>query len=109
VKMFPLTPAQASFVQVEIVDRYIDDEDPDIRATAEVVAEHLGRKHGGDLAVPNDLVAGMILDAINGIDDAVEAGRAEHEGYGSAREARGLHRTGTALLKKVRALYDFRK
>lgn len=106
-KLLPLTSAQASFVEVEIIGRYIDDDDDErVAAVMGVIADHFERTRATGtpgLAVTDaELLRGLILDVINDIDDAIEAGRSEEQGYGDARAARGLHRTGTALLKKIR-------
>ena len=101
--ILPLTTAQRAFVEVEIVGRYTDDEEH--AAMVAVIADHLARRHGGGLAVarPADLAA-LMLDALNAIDDAIAIGRSEAEGYGTPRAARGLHRTGTAILGRVSSL-----
>jgi hypothetical protein len=101
-KILPLTPAQRSFVEVEIIGRYEDDEDPQVERTIEIVKTHFGRRFGGGLAVPNVVLSDLILDTINGIDDAIEEGSTQGYGYGTKRQARALHRTGAALLTKVR-------
>jgi len=100
--LLPVTEAQRSFIQIEVVERHEDSEDPQVRSVVEVVRDHLNLKYGGGLAVPNIVLADLLLEVINGIDDAIEHGESERQGYGNAREARNLHRTGAALLKKVR-------
>jgi DNA repair protein RadC len=102
-KLLPLTPAQASFVEIEIVGRYEDDEDPVRAQVAAIVAEHLERSNGVSLAVPDSKTLGdMLLDAINHIDDAIEHNRLEEIGGVDTRaQARSLHRTGEALWRKV--------
>lgn len=99
-KILSLTPAQASFIEVEIIGRYEDDGDPQVAHVIEVV-KHFGRRFGGGLAVPNKILSDLILETINGIDDAIEMGETQKQGYGTKRQARALHRTGAALLKKV--------
>lgn len=101
-KILPLTPAQASFIEVEIIGRYEDDEDPEVARVVEVVKTHFGRRLGGGLAVPNAVLTYLILDVINGIDDAIEHGETQKQGYGTKRQAGALHRTGAVLLTKVR-------
>lgn len=47
-------------------------------------------------------LAGMVLERMNAIDDAIEAREAKRQGYGSAREARGLYRSLDAVWRKLR-------
>lgn len=101
-KLLPLTPVQRSFVEVEIIGRYEDDNDPRIRNTINIVKAHLGARFGGGLAVPSFVLENLLLETINSIDDAITNGKSEHEGFGTPKQARALHRTGSALLTKVR-------
>jgi len=105
-KILPLSSAQASFIEIEIIGRYIDDDDDNVRRMIEVVADHFERTSAtgkAGLALPDvTLLRVLILDVINNIADAVEDKRSEEEGYGNGREAMNLHRTGSALLKKLR-------
>jgi hypothetical protein len=107
VKILPLTPAQASFVEVELIGRYVDDEDERTAAVMEIVSEHFGLTAATGtpgLAVPDaELLRRLILDAMNGIDDAIDKGRSESEGYGDARAARGLHKAASALYSKIKS------
>jgi hypothetical protein len=106
-KILPLTPAQASFVEVELIGRYVEDEDESIASVIETVAEHFGRTAATGtpgLAVPDaELLRRLILEEMNGIDDAIDKGRSESEGYGDARAARGLHKTASSLYAKLKS------
>jgi hypothetical protein len=104
-KLLPITETQSSFLDVEIVGRHIDDEDPEVAAVVEIVAEHLARSGGKSFAVPNAAVLRrLILDVVNAIDDAIVGDRSEKEGFGAPKDARGLQRTGDSLSKKLRGL-----
>ncbi len=100
--LLPLTtPLQRGFVHVEIVERHFDDEDPTVAARVEVIRYHL--EQGPGLAVPDAAWLGdLVLEILNGIDDAISNKRSEREGYGTAQQARALHRAGSALLVKIR-------
>jgi hypothetical protein len=109
-KILPLTPAQSSFVEVEFIGRYAagdrdaDDEgDPsEVQAMMPMVVEHFERSAGHALAVPDpEVMRTLILDVINDLDTAIDAKRSEQEFALSTREARALHRAGSALLSKV--------
>jgi hypothetical protein len=105
-KILPLTPAQAAFVEVELIGRYLDDEDERTAAVMETVSEHFGLTAATGtpgLAVPDaELLRRLVLDAMNGIDDAIDKGRSEQEGYGDARAARGLHKAASTLYQKLK-------
>lgn len=105
-KILPLTPAQASFVEVELIGRYAEDDDERTAAVISVVSEHFGLTAATGtpgLAVADaTLLRRLILEAMNGIDDAIDKGRSEQEGYGDARAARGLHRAASALYGKIK-------
>jgi|GEM_PF-3586298 len=108
-KVFRITEPQSSFVQVELLGRYLLDDDDYVRDTMETVLDHYDRSHGRVLAVPDeDLMRGLVLDVINFIDDEIEnyhkgdRRALSRIGVDTAGEARGLHRTGESLLKKMR-------
>jgi hypothetical protein len=100
--LIPLNEAQEAFVEVEILGRHLDDDDPKVRAIVEIVAEHFERSGGKALAVSDaEVVKTLILDAINGLDDSIVSKRTEHEHSLNAKDARRLHATGSSLLKAV--------
>lgn len=106
--LLPLTPAQASFVEVEVLGRYLDDEDAMVAETIAIVAEHFERSRGTAFAVPNrELLRDLVLDVVNGIDDHLEEHRRGDSaalsriGGVDAKQARGLFRAGQTLLKKL--------
>lgn len=109
-KLVPITHAQASFLEIEIVGRYTDDENFAYAAVAAIVGDHLHRSFGGGMAVPSTVLIDMLLDVINGIDDEIEAASKKDKsalgrigGVETISEARRLHRTGSMLIEKARA------
>ena len=108
-KLVRITEAQASVLAVEIVGRYVIDDDADRAAVAAIVADHLARSRGTSMAVPSPLLAEMLLEVANGIDDEIEQARKGDAsaldrigGVSNLREARALWRTCTALIAKAR-------
>jgi len=111
-KLFPITPAQASFLEIEIVGRYLDDEDTEEARVAANIAEHLERSRGTAMAVGEfhrDALARMLLELINDMDDEIErAKKGDSDALGrlggidTVKQARGLWASGFALWKKVR-------
>ena len=110
-KLVRITEAQASFLEVEIVGRYIDDEEEHFAAVADIVREHLVRSNGTAMAVPHDTLVEMLLDVANAIDDEIEQLRKGKTHWSrleiigelpSLADARRLHRTAEALLAKAR-------
>lgn len=108
-KLVRITEAQASFLEVEIVGRYIDDEEEHYAAVADIVREHLVWSNGTSMAVPSETLVEMLLDVANAIDDECEAARKGDAralgrigGVDTLVDARRLHRTAEALLKKAR-------
>jgi len=119
-RLVRITEPQASFLEIEIVGRYAEDEF-DLDAVAAIVDEHLVLSRGTKMAVPNKLLVEMLLDAANDIDDAIEeafkrrelvkklgmemssdSGALGHIGVETIGEARRLHCTAIALLNKAR-------
>lgn len=107
-KLIPITHAQASFLEIEIVGRYADDENSEYAAVAAIVGDHLHRSMA--MAVPSTVLIDMLLDVINGIDDEIEAAVKRDKralgrigGVETVAEARRLHRTGSMLIEKARA------
>ena len=111
-KLVYLTEPQASFVEIELLGRNIDDDDPHAREVMEVVLDHFERSRGRSLAVPDaELMAAMVLDAMNGIDDEIEAHKHGDKyalgrigGVDTVSQARALQRTGESIWKKLSAL-----
>lgn len=91
-----LSPSALSFLEVEVIGAYLEDEDPEVARIASELLDHLNRT--GDLA-PLAAARSLVLDALNGLDDAIETG----EGLGAMTraEARALHRSGSALLRAL--------
>jgi hypothetical protein len=111
-RLIPLSEQQASFVEVELLGRYLDDDDQQVRDVMEVVLDHFERSRGRSLAVPDAvMLRDLTLEVINAIDDAIEDYRRGDEdalrwigGVDDAREARGIHRSGEAIWKRLSAL-----
>lgn len=105
-----LTEPQASFLQLEIVERFIDDDEEAYREVAWVLLGSLERSKGRRADVWNKrALRDMILDVINFIDDEIEyAKKGDRHALGriggvdTIGEARALHRSGQAILKKLR-------
>lgn len=123
-KLVPITEAQASFLQIEIVERFEDDPlDKDQAEVAQIVGDALRKSRGKAMAVPNKLLASMILEVINAIDDTIEEAKkakssrrrqtAEDQergviealspigGVTTIAEAQALHKVGSALYRKT--------
>ena len=105
-----ITEPQASFLEVEIVGRYLEDEDEEAEVAA-IVADHLERSRGVSMAVP-PLLPRMLLDVINAMDDEIERAKKGDAtalrrigGVDTIKQARDLWRTGHPLrLKALAAL-----
>jgi len=110
IKTVKVTPAQASFLEIEIIERYIDDEDDDKRSVCWVLLDSLTKSKGRSVDIEDRAtMREMLLDAINFIDDEIEAHKAGDRralgrigGVDTAQEARILHRSGAAILDKPR-------
>ena len=105
-KLLRITEPQASFLEIEIVGRFIDDEDADRAASAAIIGDHLQRSRGTSCAVPDATVlSGMLLEVLNDIDDAIVARDIRRiGGVDTVQEARGLHTCGQNLLTRLRRL-----
>jgi hypothetical protein len=108
-KLVRITEPQASFLEVEIVGRYLEDEGEEAEVAA-IVADHLERSRGVSMAVPS-LLPRMLLDVINAMDDEIERAKKgdatalRRIGVDTLKQARGLWRSGHTLwLKALAAL-----
>lgn len=110
-RLILLSEPQAAFVEVELLGRYLDDDDPHVRDVMDIVLDHFERSRGKSLAVPDaEVLRDLVLDVINFIDDELEEHRKgdpralDRIGVEDAKQARGLHRSGEAILKRLRAI-----
>lgn len=105
-----LTEPQASFLELEIVERFIDDDDESLREVCWVLLSSLIASKGKSAEVwDKEILGGMVLTVINFIDDQIEDDRRGDSralgrigGIDTIQEARALHRVGEAILKKLR-------
>ena len=105
-----LTEPQASFLQLEIVERFIDDDEEAYREVAWVLLGSLERSKGRQADVWNKrALREMVLYVINFIDDEIElAKRGDRHALGriggvdTIAEARAIHRSGQAILNKLK-------
>ena len=105
-----LTPAQASFLEVEIIARHIDDDDDDNRSACWVLLDSFIKSKGTRVNVEDrGALQVMILEAINAIDAEI----ANHNqgdaraldrigGVDTIQDAMALHRSGRTVLAKIR-------
>ena len=103
--IIPLTPPQASFVELEIIERHFDDDEEHVADVIATVASHFERTarmgHAGLAVADAKLLRSLILDEMNAIDDAIDSDRSMQH-YGLTRlEARALHRCASALYRKI--------
>lgn len=101
--LLPLTPAQASFLEVEVVGGLYDDEDPDLAELAESIDVDLQESGGRSVIVTNvTLLRQVVLDIINGMEELLSADEWDKMGGVETKaQARGLERTGQALWQKL--------
>ena len=107
--LIPLTPAQSSFVEVELLGRFLEDEDDRVARVMDVVLDHFQRSRGTSLAVPDaELMQGLVLSVINFIDDEIEEAKSGDDralsrigGVETIAEARNLRRAGSAIWQKL--------
>ncbi len=103
--IIPLTPMQASFVELEIISRHFDDEQEHVAEVIATVADHFERTtrmgHAGLAVVDAPLLRSLILDEMNAIDDAIESGRSMQHYSLTRLEARALHRSASAIYRKI--------
>lgn len=105
-----LTEPQSSFLQLEIVERFIDDDEKAYREVAWVLLDSLERSKGRRADVWNKRsLREMVLGVINFIDDEIEAAKKGDKralgrigGVDTIAEARAIHRSGQAILNKLR-------
>lgn len=105
-----LTAAQSSFLEFEVIERHIDDDDESKRAVCWVLLDSLHKSKGHRVDIEDrDTMREMLLDVLNFIDDEIERHKHGDEralgrigGVDTAQEARILHRSGAAILDKLR-------
>jgi hypothetical protein len=97
-KLLPITDALKTFVEIEIIGSYEDDDH--YGAAAAIVADHFDRSGGTALAVVPK-IADMWLDALNDLDTDIERGATEAHYALGKREARNLHRSASAMYTKI--------
>lgn len=113
-----LTEPQASFLEIEIVGRHEDDDDPALDRMAAAVQRSLAESNGKRLTLDEAdraTLESALLDAVDVIADAIEAHRKGYKqalreigGVEDARAAQGLYRTGESLLAAVRKAIEER-
>lgn len=111
-KLILLTEHQSSFVEIELIGRHIDDDDPHAREVMEIVLDHFDRSRGRSLAVPDaEMLRDMVLEVVNDIDDEIEAHKKGDRyalgrigGVDTVSQARALQRTGESIWKRLSAL-----
>jgi hypothetical protein len=97
-KLLSVTGTLKTFVKLEIIGSYEDDDH--YGTAASIVADHFDRSKGAALAVVPKL-ADMWLDALNDLDTDIERGATEAHYALSKREARNLHRSASAMYTKI--------
>ena len=94
-----LTPAQREFLEIEIIEPLSYDDDESTREFAlELEQTGLTLEVSLDDA---EVLANEVLDVLNGIDDAIEEGETMNRYSLDGRGARSLHRSGSALHRKL--------
>lgn len=107
-----LTEPQVSFLEIEILGRFIDDQDePQAAELAMAVAESLEASDNRRLDLePGEerLLRAIILDVLNFIDDEIEnykkgdrSALGHIGGVDTLQAARGLYKTGESLYKRL--------
>lgn len=109
-----LTEPQASFLEIEILGRFIDDEnEPKAAELAMAVAESLEASGNRRLDLDEEdrrLLQAVILDVLNFIDDEIEnykkgdSSALRHiGGVDTLQSARGLYKTGESIRDKLKS------
>jgi hypothetical protein len=96
------TDRAQSFIEVEVIDKHRDDHDERVVAMVGAVADHFARSGGTTLAVYDpETLYNVMLDELNGLDDAIEHGETESHYGMDASDARHMHRSVSALAMNV--------